>query len=63
MQIVGSRGRIEVETLPNAPRDRSCRLLIDDGSDLAGAGIRSEPGLRDQYTLQAEANAVAQQAA
>lgn len=66
VQIVGSRGRIEVEIPFNAPKDRSCQLLIDDGSDLAGAGIRSERfPVCDQYTLQAEAfaSAVAQQAA
>ena len=65
VQILGSRGRVEVEIPFNAPRDKSCRLLIDDGSDLAGGGLRSEAmPVCDQYTLQAEAfaRAVMQQA-
>lgn len=66
VQIVGSRGRIEVVIPFNAPPQESCQLLIDDGSDLSGAGIRSEAfAACDQYTLQAEAFArsVAQPAA
>ena len=56
VQIVGSRGRVEVEIPFNAPKDKSCRLLVDDGSDLAGSGMRSEAmPVCDQYTLQAEA--------
>lgn len=34
VQICGTKGRIEVEIPFNAPMQASCRLLIDDGSDL-----------------------------
>jgi predicted dehydrogenase len=56
VQICGTQGRIEIEIPFNAPRQSTCRLFIDDGSDLQGSGIRSEqfPAC-DQYTLQAEA--------
>jgi predicted dehydrogenase len=56
VQICGSRGRLEIEIPFNAPKQSSCRLFIDDGSDLAGSGMRSEqfPAC-DQYALQAEA--------
>ncbi len=55
MQIFGTRGRIEVEIPFNAPPDRPTRLVIDDGSDLFGGGIRSEefPAC-DQYTVQGD---------
>ena len=56
VQICGTKGRIEVEIPFNAPTQTNCRLLIDDGSDLKGTGIRSEQlPVCDQYTLQAEA--------
>ena len=39
----------------NAPPDRACRLLIDDGSSLFGAGIEIiEIEVCDQYTIQAD---------
>ncbi len=54
VQILGTRGRIEIEIPFNAPPDRGCRLLIDDG-DLAGAGIAAETlDICDQYTLQGD---------
>ena len=56
VQIFGRTGRIEVEIPFNAPKDTPCRLLIDDGSDLGGAGVRTESfAACDQYTLQANA--------
>lgn len=56
VQICGEKGRIEIEIPFNAPKKSSCRLFIDDGSDLAGAGIRSEEfPVCNQYSLQANA--------
>jgi predicted dehydrogenase len=56
IQLVGSRGRIEIEIPFNAPQDRACRYLIDDASALDGAGIRVRTlEVADQYQLQAEA--------
>ncbi len=55
MQIFGTEGRIEIEIPFNAPPDRECRILIDDGSQFAGASaeIIRLPAV-DQYHLQAE---------
>ena len=55
VQVVGTRGRIEVEIPVNAPPDRPTRLFVDDGRDLTGAGIETvtfEPC--DQYTVQGD---------
>ena len=55
MQILGTRGRIEIEIPFNAPRDRRCRLLLDNGSDVFGGGIAvQEFPVCDQYTIQGE---------
>jgi predicted dehydrogenase len=55
MHLLGTTGRVEVEIPFNAPNDRPLRLLIDDGSSLAGAGIRVEElPVLDQYTVQAD---------
>jgi predicted dehydrogenase len=55
VQFFGTRGRIEVEIPFNAPNDRPTRILIDDGSDISGAGIevREFPAC-DQYTIQGD---------
>lgn len=56
VQVLGTRGRIEVEIPFNAPPDHPCRIRIDDGSDLAGAAIHNvvlDPV--DQYTRQGDA--------
>jgi predicted dehydrogenase len=56
IELVGSRGRIQIEIPFNAPPDRACRYLIDDASALDGAGIRTRSlDVADQYQLQAEA--------
>ena len=56
MQFFGTTGRIEVEIPFNAPPDRPCRILLDDGSDASGGGIVSEEfPVCDQYGLQADA--------
>ncbi len=56
MQVFGTKGRIEIEIPFNAPNDRPCRILIDDGRDLIGGGITVETfPVCDQYTLQGDA--------
>ncbi len=56
MQVLGTRGRIEIEIPFNAPNDRPCRILIDDGGDLFGGGVTVETfPVCDQYTLQGDA--------
>lgn len=55
MQIFGTAGRIAVEIPFNAPSDGECRILVDDGRDVAGGGIEAItfPPV-DQYALQAD---------
>src|SRR5882724_6187657 len=56
MQFLGTTGRIEIEIPFNAPPDRACRIFIDDGRDVFGAGIRIETiPVCDQYTVQGDA--------
>jgi predicted dehydrogenase len=56
MQFLGTKGRIEIEIPFNSPIDKPTRLFVDDGSDLSGAGIKTEmiPAC-DQYTIQGDA--------
>jgi predicted dehydrogenase len=55
MQILGTRGRIEIEIPFNAPLDRPCRLLLDNGADVFGGGIREQEfPVCDQYTIQGD---------
>lgn len=55
MQILGTKGRIEIEIPFNAPNDRPCRIFIDDGRDLTGGGIVVESfPVCDQYTIQGD---------
>ncbi len=55
MQLLGNRGRIELQIPFNALADRPWRILVDDGHDLAGAGIETVEGPAvDQYQLQGE---------
>jgi predicted dehydrogenase len=55
MQVLGTRGRIEVEVPVNAPPDRTCRIFIDDGRDPFGTGIEARTfAVCNQYTLQAD---------
>jgi len=62
MTMFGDRGRIEVEIPFNAPPDRRCRIIVDDGSRFASEAAETIdfPAV-DQYALQAErfADAVA----
>ncbi len=50
VQIIGARGRIEIEIPFNAPPDRACRIFIG-----TGAGLRTEElPICDQYTIQGD---------
>ena len=56
VNIFGTKGRIEVEVPFNAPPDRPCRIMIDDGRDVFGGGVTIEAlPICDQYTLQGDA--------
>src|ERR1700680_215721 len=55
VQILGTRGRIEVEIPVNAPPNRPCRIWVDNGADLFGGGLRTEQfEICDQYTIQGD---------
>src|SRR3984957_7438761 len=55
MNVFGTKGRIEIEIPFNAPTDRPCRILIDDGRDVFGSGITTEAlPVCDQYTIQGD---------
>jgi predicted dehydrogenase len=55
-QFYGTKGRIEIEIPFNAPPDRPCRILVDDGRDVFGSGITAEEfPVCDQYELQGDA--------
>ena len=55
MQFFGTAGRIQMEIPYNAVPNRVSRILIDDGSDILGSGIKTEefPAC-DQYTIQGD---------
>lgn len=55
MQVLGTKARIDLEIPYNIPPDQPSRLLLDDGSQLAGVSARAEtfPAL-DQYTIQGD---------
>ena len=56
VNVVGTRGRIEVSIPFNAPRGGAMRIAVDDGGQLDGSGIHVETlPTADQYQLQAEA--------
>ncbi len=56
IQLCGSKGRIEIQIPVNAPQGEKTSIFLDDGSSLAGAGIRAEMlPESDQYALQGEA--------
>jgi predicted dehydrogenase len=55
VQVLGTRGRLEVQIPFNAPPDRPCRLLVDSTGDLSGSGIETiELETCDQYTIQGD---------
>lgn len=55
VQILGTKGRVEIQIPFNAPADAETLLYVDDARDLKGSGIRVEtiPAC-DQYRLQGE---------
>lgn len=58
--LAGTRGRIEIIVPFNAPQMEATRILIDDGSGLAGASsLEEEIPPVDQYAEQADAFAAA----
>jgi predicted dehydrogenase len=60
VNLLGTKGRIELEIPFNAPPDRPARILIDSTGDLTGSGISIEVfPVADQYTMQGEAFAKA----
>ena len=56
VQILGTRGRLEIAIPFNAPAGQATTLVLDDGRDLMGAG-REEISISpsNQYTLQGDA--------
>jgi predicted dehydrogenase len=60
IQIVGTKGRLEVEIPFNAPPDRPCRMALDRTGALDGGGIEIlELEVCNQFSSQAEAFAAA----
>jgi predicted dehydrogenase len=55
VQVFGTRGRLEVEIPFNAPPDRPCRILVDDGRDVFGSGVEAVTfEACDQYAIQGD---------
>ena len=55
MQFLGTKGRIEIEIPFNAPPNKPTRIFVDDGSDVGGAGIKTETiPVCDQYAIQGD---------
>jgi predicted dehydrogenase len=61
MQFLGDTGRIDIEIPFNAPTDKPCRILIDDGKDLyaGGSAIVETLPVCNQFTIQADLFSVA----
>jgi predicted dehydrogenase len=56
VNVLGTKGRIEIEIPFNAPADRPCRICLDDGSSLNGSSAQwTAFPIVDQYHLQSEA--------
>lgn len=55
VQVLGEKGRIELEIPFNAPSDRPTRILVDDGRDVHGRGVETVVFEScDQYRVQSE---------
>ena len=55
VQLLGTRGRVEIELPFNAPPDRPTRIFVDDGSAPAGRNAEAlEFPACDQYTIQGD---------
>ncbi len=56
VQLLGTKGRIQVEIPFNAPPDKPCRVWVDDGGYLFGGKIETyESPICDQYAAQGDA--------
>ena len=56
VQILGTRGRVEIEIPFNAPPDEPCRIFVDDGSDVSGRSAEVIAfDVCDQYAIQGDA--------
>jgi predicted dehydrogenase len=55
VQILGTKGRIEIEIPFNAPPDQPCRIFIDEGVDLSGRSAEVlEFEICNQYAIQGD---------
>jgi predicted dehydrogenase len=55
VHIISASGRIEIQIPFNAPPDRPCRIVVDDGTDIAGWGVEEiDLPAVDQYTIQGD---------
>jgi predicted dehydrogenase len=55
IQLLGTRGRVEIRIPFNAPPDRPCQIVVDTGADPFGGGETAlEFPVCDQYTLQGD---------
>jgi predicted dehydrogenase len=55
VQVIGRKGRIELEIPFNAPPDQPARIYVDDGSDLSGRSAEVvEFEICNQYTIQSD---------
>ena len=55
MQMLGTKGRIEIEIPYNIPPDRPSRIFLDDGSQPGGVNAKTEEfETVDQYTIQGD---------
>jgi predicted dehydrogenase len=55
IQIFGSSGLLDIKVPFNAPRDRPCQVVFDNGADLYGGGQEViEFPTCDQYTIQGD---------
>jgi predicted dehydrogenase len=53
--IVGTKARLEILIPFNAPNTAPCRIVLDDGHDLAGGGAKVEElPVNDQYAMQGD---------
>jgi predicted dehydrogenase len=56
VQIIGTKGRLEIQVPFNPRRDQPTRIMIDDGRDLIGGGAEIEEfAPADQYQRQGDA--------
>ncbi len=55
MQILGSKGRLEIQIPVNDSPDKPTRIFFDDGSDLSGAKIETiEIAAANKFTIQGD---------